>query len=212
MPKINIADIRTLRERTGGSLADCKRELEAHGGDLDAATAALARVAEDRAATDAAREAQAAVPQTLIERVLEWAAPRADGVAGVRRGASEEELSTLGSLSGRALGPGLRVVEHIENLGDNHQASIECVLRDDAFFEGRVYVYVYRDEDNRAVAEGLAEALTERLGVAAGPGPGGASRWVVADASFEVKAAPDDTVADGGMVQLTVAWGAPVQG
>ena len=53
---VTTADIKTLRERTGAGIMDAKRALEASGGDIESAEAALREKGLARAAAKAGRE------------------------------------------------------------------------------------------------------------------------------------------------------------
>lgn len=55
MPTISVADIQTLRERTGVGMLDAKHALEAVGGDLDAAVTALRKAGQKIAEKKATR-------------------------------------------------------------------------------------------------------------------------------------------------------------
>jgi elongation factor Ts len=55
MSTIPVADIQTLRERTGVGMLDAKHALEASGGDLDAAVTALRKAGQKVAEKKAAR-------------------------------------------------------------------------------------------------------------------------------------------------------------
>ena len=55
MPTISVADIQTLRERTGVGMLDAKQALETAGGDIDAAVTTLRKAGQKVADKKAAR-------------------------------------------------------------------------------------------------------------------------------------------------------------
>ena len=65
-PMISPAEIKTLRERTGAGVMDCKRALEAAGGDLEGAVAYLREQGLATARDKASREAREGVIAAYI--------------------------------------------------------------------------------------------------------------------------------------------------
>ena len=71
---ITAAEVKALRESTGAGMMDCKKALEAAGGDMDAAK----KVLRERGLADVDKRAGRSASEGLVEAVL---AP--DGTAGV---------------------------------------------------------------------------------------------------------------------------------
>ena len=65
-PMISPAEIKALRDKTGAGVMDCKRALEASGGDLDAAIAYLREQGLATARDKASREAREGVISAYI--------------------------------------------------------------------------------------------------------------------------------------------------
>ena len=65
-PMISPAEIKALRDKTGAGVMDCKRALEASGGDLDAAVAYLREQGLATARDKASREAREGVISAYI--------------------------------------------------------------------------------------------------------------------------------------------------
>lgn len=64
---INTQTIKELREATGAGVLDCKKALEANGGDFDKALESLREKGLDAAAKKASREAKEGLVQVLVD-------------------------------------------------------------------------------------------------------------------------------------------------
>lgn len=66
MTKVTIEQIKKLRQKTGVSIAECKKALEKSGGDLDKALGFLKKRGAQVAAKKAARSVEAGIVETYI--------------------------------------------------------------------------------------------------------------------------------------------------
>jgi elongation factor Ts len=66
MTKVSAGDVKSLRERTGAGMMDCKRALEEAGGDFDQAVELLRVRGQAQAAKRGAREATEGVVQSYV--------------------------------------------------------------------------------------------------------------------------------------------------